>query len=298
MFVLRVNSMQDLKELSKKLLEQKQVSAILGYEHGRRGPRPVFVTEVADCERLVFDHRCVHNLAAYLSPRRTLVAQLGRLAVVVKACDARAVAGLIRESQLKREDVVLIGVRCGGVVRDPNGAEQLSADNVAPRCLECDKREPALADHLVGEPKPPPPGSASRDARLSEIEALSPGERLTLWTSLLSRCTRCHACRQVCPMCFCERCIADKTQPTWIETSPHARGNLAWHLTRALHLAGRCVNCGECERACPAHIPLGLLNRKVARVVAERYGYRVTDDPSTPTPIGAYRLDDEQEFIQ
>jgi formate dehydrogenase subunit beta len=290
--------MQELRELARKLLEEKQVNAILGYEHARLGTRPAFVTDVVDCERLVFDHRCVHNLAAYLSPRRTHVAALGRLAVVVKSCDARAVAGLIRESQIKREDVVLIGVRCGGVVRDPTDARPLSADNVAPRCVGCEKREPALADHMVGEPKPAPAGTNGRDARLSEIETMSTGERLALWTQLLAPCTRCHACRQVCPMCFCERCIAEKTQPTWIETSPHARGNLAWHLTRALHLAGRCVDCGECERACPADIPLGLLNRKVARVVAERYGYVAADDPSQPAPIGTYRLDDAQEFIQ
>jgi len=166
--------MQELKELARKLLEEKQVSTVLGYEYGRRGPRPIFITEASDCERLVFDHRCVHNLAAYLSPRRSQVVQLGRMAVVVKACDARAVAGLIRESQLKREDVVLIGMRCGGVVRDPVCAEPLSADNIAPRCLECEQREPALADHLLGEPKPAPTGQAVRDARLSEIEAMSP----------------------------------------------------------------------------------------------------------------------------
>jgi len=28
--------------------------------------------------------------------------------------------------------------------------------------------------------------------------------------------------------------------PAWIESSPHSRGNFAWRLTRALHLAGRC----------------------------------------------------------
>ena len=288
--------MQELRQLAAQLLGENKVVGIIGYERGRCGVRPAFVTDVAACEKLVFDHHCVHNLAAYLSPRRTLVTALGRLGVVVKACDARAVAGLIRESQIKREDLVLIGVRCGGVAREPIGSEPLTADNLAPRCVDCDKREPTLMDHLVGESQPAPAG-ANRDARLLEIEAMPLEARLQFWTGILSRCTRCHACRQVCPMCFCERCIADKTQPGWIESSPHARGNLAWHLTRALHLAGRCVDCGECERACPAQIPLSLLNRKVARIVKDRFGYRVTDDPSTPAPIGTFRLDDTQEFI-
>jgi formate dehydrogenase (coenzyme F420) beta subunit len=289
--------MQDLRDLAKKLLLEKQVNAVLGYECDRRGVRPAFVTEVENCDRLIFDHRCIQNLAAYLSPRRTDVAQLGRLAVVIKACDARAVAGLIRENQIKREDVILIGVRCGGVVVNPTDSEQLNAENIAPRCVGCEQREPVLADHLLGEPKAVPAMPENRDLRLAGIEKMNPEERLSLWTSLLSSCTRCYACRQVCPMCFCERCIADKTQPAWIESSPHPRGNFSWQVTRALHLAGRCVDCGECERACPAGIPLGLLNRKVARVVASRYGYAASDDPSKETPIGSYRLDDEQEFI-
>jgi len=273
------------------------VNAVLGYEAGPRGVRPVFVLEITDCDRLIFDHRCVHNLAAYLSPRRTHVAALGRLGVVIKGCDARAVAGLIRESQLKREDVVLIGVRCGGVVLDPSEPGELNSRNLASRCIGCDIQEPALADQRVGEAKPVPKSGQSRDARLAEIESKSAEERLALWTALLSRCTRCHACRQVCPMCFCERCVTDKTQPTWIENSPHSRGNFAWHLTRALHLAGRCVDCGECERACPSQIPLGILNRKVAQIVLRRYGYAVSDDPSKQVPIGAFRLDDGEEFI-
>jgi Fe-S oxidoreductase len=98
-------------------------------------------------------------------------------------------------------------------------------------------------------------------------------------------------------MCFCERCVADKTVPQWIESSPTGRANLAWHLTRALHQAGRCCDCGECERACPADIPLGLLNRKLAQVVEERYEFRATDDPEVPAPVGSYKLNDTQEFI-
>jgi hypothetical protein len=56
-------------------------------------------------------------------------------------------------------------------------------------------------------------------------------------------------------------------------------------------------DCGECQRACPLDIPLGLINLQLARVVAERFGYQAGDDPTVPAPIGAYRLDDPQEFI-
>ena len=38
--------------------------------------------------------------------------------------------------------------------------------------------------------------------------------------------------------------------------------------------------------------------RKVAQLIAERFDYRVSDDPSVSSPIGTYRLDDEQEFIR
>lgn len=290
--------MRELRELAKRLLAEGTVNVVIGWEEGPRGARPAFVTLPEDAERLVFDSRSVHNLATYLNPRRAQVRRLGRPAVVVKGCDARAVAGLIRETQLKREDVVLIGVRCGGVVECPDGPAELTAETVARRCVDCDNREPALCDHLVGEAQPAPPAREGLGARVSALDAMPQHERWAFWTSELSRCVRCHACREVCPLCFCERCVADKTAPQWIESSPHLRGNLAWHVTRALHLAGRCVGCGECERACPATIPLALINRKLQQVVAERYHVTVSDDPAVPAPIGAFRLDDPQEFIQ
>jgi ferredoxin len=289
--------MQELRDLAAKLLSEGTVKAVLGWEQGPHGVRPAFVTKPEDASRLLFDHRSVHNLAAYLSPRRGLIKALGKLAVVVKPCDARAVAGLLRESQLERESVVLIGMRCGGVVANPESDAKLGPDSVAARCVQCDRREPSLADHVLGPAQPDPPRGKSRAERIAQLEAMSPDERLGYWGEVLARCTRCHACRQVCPLCFCERCIADKTQPQWIETSPHVRANLGWHITRALHLAGRCVDCGECERACHAGIPLNLLSRKVARVMQERFGYLVSDDPATPAPIGSYRQDDAQEFI-
>lgn len=288
--------MNELRELAARLLSEKSVDVVIGWEEGPRGARPVFVTRPEDAQKLVFDERCVHCLPAYLSPRRAQVKALGKPAVVVKACDARAVAGLIRENQLAREDVVVIGVRCGGVLA--NGAEApLSAATLHPRCANCARREPGLYDHLVGETRPDPPKRELPD-RVAALDALTPDERWAFWEGELARCTRCHACRQACPMCTCERCAADKTRPQWIESAPHGRGNLAWHLTRAMHQAGRCVGCGECERACPSGIPLGLLNRKVGSVVARRFGWRPSDDPSVPSPIGTFEKGDAQEFIR
>lgn len=280
--------MRELRELAARLLETNDVQVVIGWEESRRGVRPTFARTAADAGRLIFDHRCGHNLAAYLHPRRKHIRRLGRPAVVVKGCDARAVAGLIRDNQLRREDVVLIGVRCGGVC---DGSQP------AARCASCPQRTPSLCDHLVGSDAEAPAGPGL-EARVEDLQALPMAERWAFWSAAFERCVRCYACREVCPLCFCERCVADKSVPQWIETSPHRRGNVAWHLARALHLAGRCVGCGECERACPAGIPLSLLNARLQQSVRERFEFTVSDDPSALSPIGAFRQDDGQEFIR
>ena len=39
-------------------------------------------------------------------------------------------------------------------------------------------------------------------------------------------------------------------------------------------MVGRCIDCGLCEEACPADIPLRTLYKKVAEIVSEELGYR------------------------
>jgi formate dehydrogenase (coenzyme F420) beta subunit len=264
--------MEELRDLARRLLSDGAVRVVIGWEEGPRGPRPTFVTTPDGAGRLVFDDRCVHSLASYLNPRRTHVRRLGKPAVVVKPSDARAIAVLLRDAQIAREDVVLIGVRCG--------------------------QAPELCDFVVGPELPPQSGREALDERVREMDARSASERWAFWTGEFARCVRCYACREACPLCVCERCVADKSVPQWIESSPHVRGNLAWHVTRALHQAGRCVGCGECERACPAGIPLGLLNRKLQQSVQQRFGYVASEDPGVCSPVGTFRQEDPQEFIR
>jgi coenzyme F420-reducing hydrogenase delta subunit/ferredoxin len=133
---------------------------------------------------------------------------------------------------------------------------------------------------------------------LDALLALSPAERMAWWASEFSRCTRCYACRQVCPMCYCERCVADKNRPVVIDTSPGPMGNFAWHVTRAFHLAGRCVGCGACNHACPVGIDLRLLNMAVHRAVDQQFGFNVVGDPKVESPIGSWALADHEEFIR
>ena len=88
---------------------------------------------------------------------------------------------------------------------------------------------------------------------------MSREERWAFWQKELSRCVKCYACRNSCPMCYCEHCTMDCNRPQWVPVASHALGNLEYHMVRAMHLAGRCVECGDCGRACPVGIPVHLL---------------------------------------
>ncbi len=290
--------MNELREVARKLLAEGTVNVVIGYEEGPRGVRPAFITAAEQADKLVFDTRCVQNLATYLNPRRKQVTQLGKAAVVVKGCDARAVAGMIREKQLERENIVILAMRCGGVLQNPETDTELTAETVSVRCAGCTAREPKLFDHLLGELPPEPPVNKQRMEQIAALEKMSPAERRSYWNDQLSRCIRCHACREACPMCFCVKCTAEKSQPQWIDSSSTLQANRAWQTMRVLHQAGRCVDCMECERACPEHLPLGVLARYVADAVERRFDYKASDDPTVPAPIGVYKTDDDEEFIR
>jgi Na+-translocating ferredoxin:NAD+ oxidoreductase RnfC subunit len=83
-----------------------------------------------------------------------------------------------------------------------------------------------------------------------------------------------------------------------VESTPRPAGNLSWHLVRAMHLAGRCAGCAECERVCPMDIPLNLLNRKMAKELKELYDYEAGLEAQDKGPLNCYTEKDDQSFIK
>ena len=83
-----------------------------------------------------------------------------------------------------------------------------------------------------------------------------------------------------------------------IDTSATLKGNVAWQITRAFHLAGRCVGCDECTRVCPAGIDLRLLNLSLAQAAEESFAFRAGMDPDAEPILGAYSEQDREEFIR
>ncbi len=284
-----------LREIARELLASGQVTQVIGWERGTEGfrSRPAFVTTPEQCERLLVGPTCTANLADYV---RKLP---GKAAVVLKGCDARAIAVLISENQLSREALYLIGVPCEGLV----DLEKLKAQGVnvgrvtdlavegdevvvtsgdtetrlpaievlRDECLGCQCPTPPLYDALLGEEIGPRDEALFR-ALQDRLEAMTPEEREQYFADQFNRCIRCYACVRACPMCYCTTCFAVQTQPQYVPRTVSLDENRMFHLGRAMHLAGRCVACGACDRACPVNIPLRALNSKLTTETNDLFG--------------------------
>ena len=260
-----------LKSRVKELLAAKTIGVFIGYEKGDNPAlaRPVMISSPEEVSRLIYDDTCRVMLSKYLLKPEAKA--LGRRGIIASYSNLRAVTGLIQEHQLTRNDVYIIATS--------------TSDKTA-----------NLYDEVIDMPIK---GYKSDevDKKVAELMKLSPAERRAFWNKEFSKCIKCYACRQICPLCYCNRCIADKNQPQWIPTSPNPAGDLMWNLTRAYHLAGRCIDCGECERACPVNISLMLLNRMIYNNVKDNFGYEAGFDAAVPPPLATYNPEDKENFI-
>lgn len=268
------------------MLEEKKVDMVLSYKNGLNGVTPHIFTDPEQAKDLIWDNRCVHNLAVYLKE----FCRVGNtVAITAKGCDVKSITGVIKENQINRDDVLIIGIECYETV-DRNG-------QIFDKCKSCDVNKPFLYDELI-------PADEVKEVKrvdywhdLNEFEKKSLKEKKKFWKEQAEKCIRCYACRQTCPLCFCEECYADQTIPHWIDPSPSVEGNLQWFHMRAFDLAGRCTGCRECDRVCPVDIPWALLNKAAEKEIKEQFGYEPGKDTDSKVPLEDFKKEDKAEFI-
>lgn len=309
---------KSIQTMAKELLESGKADVVLGYKKGSLplATEPFLATTTAEVEELVWDVNCRLNLATYLKKG------MGKVAVVAKGCDSRNIVGLVVENRLLREDLVIIGVPCTGMIDAKKaalaaGGEVLIAmeegdemllttrdkevraaksELLRQNCALCTHRNPVLSDMLAGEPVPEQT-DLDRYADIREIEEKSSADKWAFFDEAFSACTRCYACKNACPLCYCPTCFVDESRPQWVGKGTDPVDVRTYHMLRALHCAGRCTECGACESACPMGIPVRLMTRKMEKTVGERWGLEAGLSLESRPAQDTFRLDDPEEFI-
>jgi ferredoxin len=90
----------------------------------------------------------------------------------------------------------------------------------------------------------------------------------------------------------------DEARPQWVGKSQDANDVRTFHFLRAYHCAGRCTDCGACERACPVGINMRTFTKKLEKDCLDLFGWEAGLDPDVRPPLDVYRPQDPNDFIK
>ncbi|MDL2272725.1 4Fe-4S binding protein [Desulfovibrio sp. OttesenSCG-928-I05] len=297
------------------------VECVIGWGPGPDPLRnaPLFMKTPDDVERFEAGPLSVSNLAVFLQEYKG-----NKVGIVVKGCDSRSVVQMLAEKLINREDVVIIGYPCEGVLDAAKIVTKLGLpqealeagmvaklelegesvtvtargkttelaikDVTATKCSICRYPNAVLSDEFVGEKRE---GLEDSYGDVDKFLAMSEEERFRFWEKEMERCIRCYACRNACPLCVCkDHCVATSRDPHWLTQADSPRDKLFFQLIHATHLAGRCTGCGECARACPVNIPVGLFKRFMNRATEKLFSFQGGVDPEATPPLQTFKLEE------
>ena len=314
-----INYTENIRKISSDLLKSGKVDVVIGYKSGTLpGVNEPFLAKTPeDADKLVWDSQCRLNLANYLTNRKD------RVGIVAKGCDSRNINTHIVERRITREQVTVIGVPCTGMTDKTRLKELAGGDILAltendgkitvktakgektadkndllqDNCARCLHRNPVVSDILVADPVPEVNTERNNDA-IEKIEAMSADERWAFFDDLLSGCTRCYACKNACPLCYCPTCFVDESRPQWVGKGDDSVDVRTYHTLRAFHCAGRCTDCGACEAACPMNIKVRLLTGKLEKSCVERFGWEAGMTSDVRPALDTFTTHDPEEFIK
>ncbi|MEW6078018.1 MAG: 4Fe-4S ferredoxin [Thermodesulfobacteriota bacterium] len=310
---------EKIREIAKKLLAEKRVDMVVGFTGGTLPMTsvPFCARTPEEAETLHYDGFCGANLANYLTDRKE------KIGIVARGCESRSVLNHIVENKITREQLVVIGVPCTGMVdrkkvealydgvitevadqgdtllvRGSGGEKKIDRATVADTtCAVCVHRNPVVHDELVGEPVKEQDG-AVRYEMVEAVEKMSSEERWNFFEDIFSSCIRCYACRNACPLCYCPTCFVDEAKPQWVGKGQDEIDVRTFHFLRAYHCAGRCVDCGACVRACPMNINVRLLTKKLEKDCLELFNWESGMTTDKRPALDGFSSNDPGDFIK
>lgn len=312
---------EKIRETAKKLLEDGTVDVFIGYKKGTvpMMNEPVLVSDPAQVDVLYWDSNCGLNLCNYLTGRTD------KIGILATGCNSRNIVTHVVENQIKREQLHIVGVPCTGMinhravkravkyreitevtedaegrftVKGPGYEESFDkASFLQLNCATCTHRNPVECDELVAEKVPEQEGvQAFHD--VEKIEGMDPEKKWGFFTRMIDPCIRCYACRNACPLCYCPTCFVDESNPQWVGKSVDPVDTMTFHFLRAFHCAGRCTDCGACERVCPVGISVRQFTKKLNKDALELFSWEAGLSLDQRPPLDVYRVNDYNQFIR
>jgi ferredoxin len=243
---------ETLQEQVKEWLDQGKVDLFLGYKMVQGHPLPHCFTRnnLDEVEDLIFGQArySLEKIATKIAAEHPEM----KIGLMVRDCNQRALNVLYVWNQLNPDNVETINVNC--------------CPSKLKKHADCSYLEPekyGSYKKMVG---------IDNNMEVEAAEEFSQEERYNRWLYEFQKCLKCYGCRDICPVCFCKECSLE--HPDLIATGSIPPEVPIFHLVRAVHMGGRCIDCGLCEDACPSDIPLRLLYRKVSETVEGVFGYK------------------------